>query len=44
MKRYIAKAVGWLTTCAVSTLLIAGLGVAASAPASAATAHCRDAR
>lgn len=38
------KAIGGVTTCVVSIVLIVGLGVAVSAPASAATANCRDGR
>ena len=44
MKRTVGRAVGRITTFVAAILLIVGLGVAASAPASAATANCRDGR
>lgn len=44
MKRSITKVVGWLTTTLVAMALVVGLSLAASAPASAASANCRDGR
>lgn len=44
MKHSFNKASGCFTTCLVSIILIVGLSLAVSAPASAATAHCRDGR
>lgn len=44
MKHSVKTAIGWATACAVSIVMVIGLSLAVSAPASAATANCRDGR